>query len=131
MLKFISMILIVSMAPVSQAFAYGGGGSATSSCTPPFFSKQNPPKEAVVPSFSTFSFQASPQTWPTSIKVMVKDQSIDVKVTKQSSGAVLVEGTLPEPITEGAVLLKVSAANAFNCTKNEGWLIKIDPRSGD
>ncbi|MEN8260469.1 MAG: hypothetical protein ABFS02_07770 [Pseudomonadota bacterium] len=131
MFKLIRMALVLSVAFVSQAFAYGGGGGGTSSCSPPFFSKYNPPKEAVVSSLSTFSFQASPQTWPTSIKVMVKDQAADIKTTKKSSGAVLVEGTLPEPITEGAVLLKISAQNAFNCSKKEGWLIKIDPNAGE
>lgn len=123
-LSMMLVLLNVLFAGTAMAYGGGGGGSSKSTCVAPVFSKHNPAKQAVVTELSAFSFEASGNTRPDSIQVKVKDREIPVKASK-TNGRVTVEGTLPEPVESGFVLLKVAGRSLSGCPGYDNWLVKI------
>ena len=117
---FFVFLLLASSAPV---FGYGSGGGGKP-CKPPTFSKQTPPKSSVVPPGAPFSVIVA-KARPSSIAVTVKRISVDVSVTEQKSGKLLVEGHLPPSIRETHARIQVSAKTDSGCAKSDGWLIKV------
>jgi hypothetical protein len=109
----------------SNVWAYGGSSSSSQkACTKPRFSEFVPADKAEVAAQSAFSFTASPPTYPESIKVTVKDQPVDVKVTPKAQGF-QVTGTLPDKLKGGYARININAEGHNGCKGNGGWLVKI------
>ncbi|MGH8547884.1 MAG: hypothetical protein ACRERU_04675 [Methylococcales bacterium] len=107
----------------TNGWSYGGGGGQASKCTKPSFKDMRPPQSSVVSPGAEFSFAASSNTNPRSIKVVVKGHDVGLNVKK--NGAVQVTGTLPPEVTEGYARINVSASSSANCAAQDGWLLKI------
>jgi hypothetical protein len=107
----------------TQAFGYGSS-SSTKACTKPHFSEFSPADKAEVAPQSTFSFQASSNTNPKSIKVDIKKQPTEIKISPKGQGY-LVSGTLPSDLKGTTARINITAESPSNCKENDGWLIKI------
>ncbi len=107
----------------TSALAYGSSGGSRA-CKPPTFSKQTPPKSSVVPPGAPFSVIVS-KARRSSIAVTVKGIPVDVSVTEQKNGQLLVEGSIPESLNDTHARIQVSAKTDSGCTKSDGWLIKV------
>ncbi len=108
------------------AMAYGGGATASTSCKKPKFSEMTPPKSTVVAPGSEFSFVASRDTKPNSIKVDIKGHNVALVTEKQKLGNYLVSGNLPEDVKQGFVRVAISAKTDRSCDGTAGWLLKIE-----
>lgn len=108
-------------------WAYGGSSSSTKACAKPKFSDFMPIENAEVAANSSFSFTASKNTYPDSIKVSVKDIPVTIDVKNENEGTFHVTGTLPPALkgTFARVLISADAQN--NCKGSGGWLLKIAP----
>lgn len=110
----------------SACWAYGGGGGGSSkSCDKPKFSNYVPAENAQVAAGSDFSFTASKNTYPTTIKVNVKEQAATIKVDKKSDSTFAVSGKLPASVKGGFARIAISADAQSNCKGAGGWLVKI------
>lgn len=120
----VSFLLIL---PTSFVYAYGGSGGGTSPhCTPATFSEENPAPKAEIPELSKFSFVASSNTNPLTIKVEIRDQEGKVKTTEQPDGSLLVEGKIPEPITgEKYARVDIYAKTKSGCPSHHNYLVKV------
>jgi len=78
--------VFVLMMVTGACWAYGGGSSSSKSCDKPKFSNFLPAENADVTAGSAFSFTASKNTYPTTIKVSVKEQPATIKVDKKMTG---------------------------------------------
>lgn len=107
----------------AQAFGYGSS-SSTKACTKPHFSEFSPADKTEVTPQSTFSFTASSTTNPKSIKVDIKKQPVEIKVTPKGQGY-QVTGTLPADLKGTTARININAESPSNCKENDGWLIKI------
>ncbi len=107
----------------ANAWSYGGGGGQASKCTKPSFKDMQPPQSSVVAPGAEFSFTASPNTNPQSIKAVVKGHEVGLNVKK--NGVVKVSGALPPEVTEGYARINISANSSANCAAQDGWLLKI------
>jgi hypothetical protein len=117
---FFVFLLLTSSASV---FGYGSSGGSKP-CKPPTFSNQTPPKSSVVLPGAPFSLIVS-KARPSSIAVTVKRIPVDVSVTKQKNGQLLVEGHIPPTLRDTHARIQVSAKTDSGCAKSDGWLIKV------
>jgi len=116
------VLLMVS----SSVWAYGGGGSSSSkACAKPKFTNFVPAENGLAKAGSSFSFTASKNTYPSTIKVSVKDQSAAVKVTPKSDGSFDVAGKLPTSLKGPYARIAITADALSNCNGAGGWLVKI------
>jgi hypothetical protein len=116
----------VTTVPLASAYGGGGGGLLRPSCTPPSFSEQSPPKDAVIPSFSEVSFVTSPNTNKSTVVVKINGQPAEVTMTEKGPGGLRVTGKPPQAITEaGFATISLSAASAPGCTKNYAYRVKV------
>ena len=76
-------------------------------CKEPAFKNQKPPKSSVVAPGSEFSFTASPNTMPGSIKAWIEDIEVDLDV-KEHYGY-RVTGNLPAELTGVYAVIKIRA----------------------
>ena len=108
-------------------WAYGGGSSSSSkSCDKPKFTNFVPAENAEVTAGSAFSFTASKNTYPTTIKVSVKEQAATaVKVDKKNDGTFAVSGKLPATIKGSFARIAITAEAQSNCKGTAGWLVKV------
>ena len=104
--------------------AYTGGGTPRPPCKPATFKRFKPPASSVVEPKSGFSFIASPNTSPSTIKVSVKRIKVKVDVEKQIDGQFRVNGTLPDSLSETWAKIKI-VGEANNCKGSASWLIRI------
>lgn len=119
--KFLVFLVLVGLS--TQTWSYGGGGGG-SSCKEPSFKNMTPPKSTVVEPGAEFSFTASSNTNPKSIKVVVKGQEVDLQVEK--NGAIKVTGNLPPELTDGYARINITASSSpSSCQGEGGWLLKI------
>jgi hypothetical protein len=110
----------------STGWAYGGGGSSSSkACAKPKFTNYVPAENGQAKAGAAFSFSASKNTYPSTIKVTVKDQSIAVKTTPKSDGSFDVTGTLPASLKGPYARIAITADALSNCNGAGGWLVKI------
>jgi hypothetical protein len=121
-LFWILVLTIVS----SNIWAYGGSSSSSSkkACTKPRFTEFVPADKAEVTAQSAFSFTASPSTHPESIKVTVKEQPVEVKITPKTQGF-QVNGTLPDKLKGTYARINIAADGPNKCKGSGGWLVKI------
>ncbi|MGR9115718.1 MAG: hypothetical protein ACU85E_08125 [Gammaproteobacteria bacterium] len=120
-IRFFLPFLIMTL-PVN-AWAYGSS-SSTKSCAKPKFSEFVPADKAEVAAQSEFSFIASANAYPESIKVTVKKLPVTVNVTDKN-GAYLVTGKLPDALSDTYARISISAEGPNRCKGNGGWLVKI------
>ncbi|NOT11029.1 MAG: hypothetical protein HOP23_04210 [Methylococcaceae bacterium] len=108
----------------SNVWAYGGG-SRTKACNKPRFSELTPVNNAQVTANSPFSFVASASTYPDSIKVTIKDQSIPVSITPKNSGFE-VSVVVPESVNGTYARINISAEGPNKCKGSGGCLLKVN-----
>lgn len=101
-----------------------GSSSSSKACEKPGFSQFSPPDKADVPPNAKFSFIASPNTKPDTIKVMVKNLSATISVKPVAQGY-QVNGTLPAALRGTFVRIGISAEGASQCKGSGGWLVNI------
>jgi copper chaperone CopZ len=109
----------------SACWAYGGGSSSSKACDKPKFSNFVPTENAEVTAGSAFSFTASKNTYPTTIKVNVKEQAATIKVDKKNDGTFAVSGKLPASAKSGFARIAITADAQSNCKGTGGWLVKV------
>lgn len=118
--------IFVLMLVTSTTWAYGGGGSSsTKACAKPKFTDFVPAENAEVAAGSNFSFTASANTYPTSIKVTIKGLPATIKVTPKTVGTFEVSGSLPTSLKGTYARIAIEADAQSKCNGGGGWLVKI------
>ena len=119
--------IFILMLATSASWAYGGGSSSsTKSCAKPTFTDFVPAENAEVAAGSSFSFTASANTYPSTIKVNIKGLQADIKVTPKNAGKSFdVSGTLPPSLKGTYARIAIEADAPSNCKGGGGWLVKI------
>jgi hypothetical protein len=118
--------IFVLMLVTSTTWAYGGGGSSsTKACAKPKFTDFVPTENAEVAAGSNFSFTASANTYPTSIKVTIKGLPAIIKVTPKTVGTFEVSGSLPTSLKGTYARIAIEADAQSKCNGGGGWLVKI------
>jgi len=119
-------LALALMLVTSTSWAYGGGGSSSKACAKPKFTDFVPAENAEVTAGSSFSFTASANTHPDSIKVTVKGLPASIKVTPKNAGnSFEVSGTLPASLKGTYARIAIEADAQSNCDGGGGWLVKI------
>ena len=117
--------IFVLMLVSNISWAYGGG-SSSKACAKPKFTDFIPAENTDVATGSGFSFTASANTHPESIKVTVKGLPVNVKVSPKNGGSSFeVSGTLPEALKDTYARIAIDADAQSNCNGSGGWLVKI------
>jgi hypothetical protein len=116
--------ILVLMLVTSNSWAYGGS-SSSKACAKPKFTDFVPAENAEVTAGSKFSFTASANTYPGSIKVTVKGLPVTINVTPKNAGNFEVSGTLPESVKGSYARIAIDADAQNNCNGGGGWLVKI------
>jgi hypothetical protein len=120
--NFLCIFVLMLIAP--NCWAYGSSSSAKS-CVKPKFTDFTPIENSEVTPGSQFSFSASPNTDPNSIKVTVKGISSNIKVESKNSGSLSVNGMLPASLKDTYARVSIDANTLSACNGGGGWLIKI------
>jgi hypothetical protein len=102
-----------------------GGSSSSKACAKPKFSDFTPAENAEIAPNSGFSFTASKNTYPTTLKVTVKDTPVDVQITQENEGTFHVTGKLPSALQNTFARIVIAADAQNNCKGTGGWLVKI------
>lgn len=119
--------ILALMLVANTGWTYGGGGSGgTKSCEKPKFTDFVPAENAQVAAGSAFSFTASKNTYPETIKVSVKDQPATIKADKKNDGTIAVSGKLPSSVKGTYARITITADAQSNCKGTGGWLVKIN-----
>jgi hypothetical protein len=122
--------MLILMMVASHAMAYGGGDNSRSgsvnTCTKPRFTDFVPADKSEVAPGTSFSFKASGNTHPETIKVTVKGVPAIIEVGPKTPGtSVSVHGTLPAELKDTYAKILVEAQS--NCKGSGSWLVKITP----
>jgi hypothetical protein len=118
--------MILFMLVNGNALAYGGGGSSSAkACAKPKFSEFKPAENAEVAPGSAFSFSASKNTYPNTLKVTVKGKPASIQTTPQNDGTFEVNGKLPSEVKGTFARISIVADAQSNCNGTGGWLVKI------
>ncbi len=120
--KFLWFFILMTMS--STLWAYGSS-SSTKACAKPEFTNFVPADNANVTEGSEFSFYASTNTLPNTIKVAVKGLPATVKITPRNEGGFLVSGTIPASLKGEYARIAITADGQRNCKGNGGWLVKV------
>jgi hypothetical protein len=112
------------MIVTSASWAYGSS-SSSKACTKPEFTDFVPAENAQVAVGSAFSFTASANTYPNTVKVIVKGVPAVTTVTPKTQGGFQVTGTLPASLKGVYARIAISADGQNNCKGEGGWLLKI------
>jgi hypothetical protein len=102
-------------------------GGLIINCTAPVFFEESPPKDARVGMFEQFSFTASENTDPETLKVWVNAQPVEFTVTPQASGRLTVAGKLAQPIAQGKAWIKATGVSHDGCDQLHTWNVYINP----
>ena len=122
-IMWIAAVLVIP----ANVWAYGdnsASGSGSGMCKKVNFSEFSPINNAEVAPHSDFSFYASPATYPKSIRVTIKGQSVPVTVVQKQSGF-KVTGKLPDSLKGTFAKINIEARGAAQCEVSDGWLVKI------
>lgn len=110
-----------ALAYVPSMGGSGGGGA----CAKPKFSHFEPGEKAEVKPGAEFSFMASANTHPNSIKVEAKGLPVDITTSTKAENAFKVTGKLPDSLKNTFVRIAASGQGASQCKGSEGWLVKV------
>lgn len=113
--------LFMVMTPVVWGY---GSSSSSKACEKPSFSQFSPPDKADVSPNAAFSFMASPNTKPETIKVVVKNIPLSIAVKPVAQGF-QVSGTLPETLHGTYARINIAAEGANQCKGSGGWLVNV------
>jgi len=117
-----SLILLGLVIITNNVWSYGGGGGYSTTCKPPEFKNMKPAKN--ISPGGEFSFTASSNTVPGSIKVEAKGHKIDLSM-KENFG-LQVSGNLPAELVDGYARIKITGSSTpKSCVTEDGWLVKI------
>ena len=108
----------------SNLWAYGSS-SSSKSCTKPEFSQFSPAENSSIAAGSAFSFLASANTYPTTIKVTVKGLPVELNITPKEAVGFEVKGTLPKSLQADFARITINAEAQKNCKGEGGWLVNI------
>jgi hypothetical protein len=125
-LQNIMLIAAVLVIP-ANVWAYGdnsASGSGSGMCKKVNFSEFSPINNSEAAPRSEFSFYASESTFPKSIRVTIKGQSVPVTVVQKQSGF-KVTGKLPDSLKGTFAKINIDARGAAQCEVSDGWLVKI------
>jgi hypothetical protein len=125
-LQNILLIAVALMIP-GNVWAYGDNSASstgTGACKKVNFSEFSPINNAEVAPHSDFSFYASSATYPNSIKVTIKGQSVPVTVVEKQGGF-KVSGKLPESLRGAFAKINIDARGVNQCEVSDGWLVKV------
>ncbi|WP_340121095.1 hypothetical protein [Methylobacter svalbardensis] len=114
---------LVFMIVTSTSWAYGSS-SSSKSCAKPKFTDFTPSENTEVAAGSGFSFLASANTLPDTIKVTVKGLPTSLKVTP-NKGGFQASGTIPMSLKGVYARIAITANGSSNCKGDNGWLVKI------
>jgi hypothetical protein len=123
-MKMIPIFLVIGLSVLSQNISAYGSSSSKTTCKKPQFSEFNPPHLAKVSPQSEFSLLVSGKVIPESIKVTVKKEPVDIKISRQASNF-LVTGSLPPSIQNTHARINVIAKGTNQCKGSGGWLVNI------
>lgn len=127
-MKLQNILLIATVLVIpANVWAYGdnsGSGSGTGICKKVNFSEFSPINNSEVAPRSAFSFYASESTFPNSIRVTIKGQSIPVTVVQKQNGY-KVSGNLPDSLKGAYAKINIDARGVAQCEVSDGWLIKV------
>ena len=90
-------------------------------CEPPQFFDETPGKEAKVAVVEDFSVTASDNTDRATIKVWANNEPVEVSITEQKSGRLLIQGRLKAPVAKGRVWFRVTADSHDGCDQLGVW----------
>lgn len=124
MKRYNCLWIFILMFITNASWAYGSA-SSSKSCIKPEFSNFVPAGNIGVVAGSTFSFFASANTYPNTIKVTVKGLPTALKITPRNEGGFLISGTIPLSLTGVYARIAITADGQGNCKGDGGWLIKI------
>ena len=125
-LQNILLVAVALMIP-GTVWAYGdnsGSTSGTGVCKQVNFSEFAPINNSEVAPESEFSFYASPATYPKSIRVTIKGQSVPVTVIEKQAGF-KVFGRLPDSVRGTFAKIHIDARGVNQCEVSDGWLLKV------
>jgi hypothetical protein len=122
-LQNILWVAIVLIIP-ANVWAYGDAGTGTGICKKVNFSDFMPANNSEVAPQSAFSFFATGATYPKSIKVTVRGQSVPLTVTPKKDGF-KVTGNLPETVKGAYAKIIIDARGVNQCEVSDGWLVKV------
>ena len=125
-LKHMLWLAVILIIP-ANVWAYGegvGSGSGTGMCKKVGFSEFSPVNNSEVAPQSTFSFYATESTFPKSIKVIIKGQSVPVTVVEKQNGY-KVTGKLPDTLRGAFAKINIEARGIAQCEVTDGWLVKV------
>lgn len=127
LLAGLSLVSLAVLPLTARGFAVGHHGGIILDCTAPVFFDESPPKDAKVASVDRFSFTASEDTDPETLKVWVNAQPVEITITPQLSGRLTVSGKLPQPITQGKAWIKATGVSHDGCDQLHTWNVYIAP----
>ena len=108
--------------PSGSSSSDGCGGVSFSTFMPKPYSQTDNNTE-VAPQ-SAFSFVASKSTFPKTITVMIKDESVPVTVTPHFGGF-LVSGKIPASAKGSFIRVAITGKGPSLCERGDGWLLKV------
>ncbi|MDD5037036.1 MAG: hypothetical protein PHE55_20100 [Methylococcaceae bacterium] len=121
--KHLAVITILAFASCAaeagRAVSHHGGPILH--CEPPVFFDETPGKEAKVPVIQDFSVTASDNTDAETIKLWANNEPVEVKITQERSGRLLIQGRLKEPVARGRVWFRVTADSHDGCDQWDVW----------
>lgn len=117
---WIFMLMMVT----GTSWAYGSS-SSSKACAKPEFTHFTPTENTEIAAGSTFSFTASANTYPNTIKVTVKGLPATLKVTPRTEGGFQASGTIPVSLKGTYARIAITADGQNNCKGEGGWLVKI------
>ena len=122
-IMWIAAVLVIP----ANVWAYGdnnAGGSGSGMCKKVNFSEFLPVNNSETAPQSEFSFYASESTFPKSIKVTIKGQSVPVTVIQKQSGY-KITGKLPDSLKGAFAKINIAARGIGQCEVTDGWLVKV------
>ncbi|MGR9013704.1 MAG: hypothetical protein ACU83U_08670 [Gammaproteobacteria bacterium] len=116
--------VLVLMIVTGNSWAYGSS-SSSKSCTKPKFTDFSPAENTVVAAGADFSFSASANTLPNTIKVTVKGLPASLTVIPKNKSGFQIRGTIPMSLKGVYARIAITAVGQSNCKGDGGWLLKI------
>ncbi|MBL6985637.1 MAG: hypothetical protein ISR72_01125 [Methylobacter sp.] len=116
--------VLVLMIVTSNSWAYGSS-SSSKSCIKPKFTDFSPAENTEVAAGAVFSFSASANTLPNTIKVTVKGLPTSLTVIPKNKSGFQVSGTIPMSLKGVYARIAITAEGQSNCKGDGGWLLKI------
>ena len=111
-IMWVAAVLVIP----ANVWAYGdnsAGGSGAGICKKVNFSEFSPVNNSETAPRSEFSFYASESTFPKSIKVTIKGQSVPLT------------GKIPDSVKGTYAKINIDAKGIAQCEVSDGWLVKV------